>query len=201
MSYTTRRRLLAATGAAAGAAALGACSLWPKAQQPLEDLLRPRSIEVPQDRLSAQLAALFPVTRRMLEIFDVTVAAPRVGLAPERNRITTEFDVSTAPTLLQDGYKGKLTLSHALRYEGSDASVRLTHVRLEQFQMDNVPDAQKSRTGRIGAVLAEQLLNDQVVYRFSTEDMKSVLGKGYRPGNLAVTARGLALMLEPLGVP
>jgi hypothetical protein len=157
----------------------------------------PRTIEVSQEQLLAQVSGQFPFNRRLLDFFDVTVSAPRLMMLPQENRIATELDVDTGRTLLTEGFKGRLALSYGLRYEPGDQSVRLADVRLERFQMDGVPDALKTRTGRLGSVLAEELLSGFTVYRFKPEDLQRALGLGFRPDAIRVTERGVALTLEP----
>lgn len=164
---------------------------------PFNNPFVPRTIEVSQEQLLAQVSGQFPFNRRMLDFFDVTVSTPRLTMLPQENRIATELDVDTGRTLLTDGVKGRLALSYGLRYEPGDQSVRLADVRLDRFQMDGVPDALKTRTGRLGSVLAEELLSGFTVYRFKPEDLKMALGLGFKPGAIRVTERGVALTLEP----
>lgn len=186
----SRRGALAAW--AVLASALAGC-----AALPFNNPFGPRTIEVSQEQLLAQVSGQFPFNRRMLDVFDVTVSAPRLTMLPQENRIATELDVDTGRTLLTDGFKGRLALSYGLRYEPADQSVRLAEVRLDRFQLEGVPDALKTRTGRLGALLAEELLSGFTVYRFKPEDLNIALGLGYKPGSIYVTGRGVALTLEP----
>lgn len=181
-----RGALVALVSVLAGCAAL-----------PFDNPFGPRTIEVSQEQLLAQLSGQFPFNRRMLDFFEVTVSAPRLTMLPQENRMATELDVDTGRTLLSDGFKGRLALSYGLRYEPSDHSVRLADVRLDRFQLEGVPDALKTRTGRLGSLLAEEVLSGFTVYRFKPEDLNIALGLGYKPGGLYVTGRGVALTLEP----
>lgn len=185
-------------GALSGLAVLGLAQwLAGCSALPFNNPFVPRTIEVSQEQLLAQVSGQFPFNRRMLDFFDVTVSTPRLTMLPQENRIATELDVDTGRTLLTDGVKGRLALSYGLRYEPGDQSVRLADVRLDRFQMDGVPDALKTRTGRLGSVLAEELLSGFTVYRFKPEDLKMALGLGFKPGAIRVTERGVALTLEP----
>ena len=106
--------------------------------------------------------------------------------------------MDTGRSLLADGFKGRLALSYGLRYEPADQTVRLADVRLDRFQLEGVPDALKTRTGRLGGLLAEELLSGFAVYRFKPEDLNIAQSLGYKPGGLYVTPRGVALTLEPI---
>jgi hypothetical protein len=164
---------------------------------PFNNPFVPRTIEVSQEQLLAQVSGQFPFNRRMLDLFEVTVSTPRLTMLPQENRMATELDVDTGRTLLTEGFKGRLALSYGLRYEPGDQSVRLADVRLERFQMDGVPDALKTRAGRLGSLLAEELLSGFTVYRFKAEDLAKALALGLKPGAIHVTGRGVALTLEP----
>jgi len=165
---------------------------------PFQNPFGPRTIEISQEQLLAQVSRQFPFNRRMLDFFEVTVSTPRLTMLPQENRIATELDVDTGRTLLTTGFKGRLALSYGLRYEPGDQSVRLADVRLERFQMDGVPDALQTRTGRLGSLLAEDLLSGFTVYRFKPEDLRIALDLGFAPGAIHVTGRGVALTLEPV---
>src|SRR5262245_38160604 len=86
----TRRDVLAAAGAGALALGLAACAGLP---------FSPGAIEISQEQLFSQLAGQFPFNQRMLDLFDVTVAAPRFRLLPQENRIGTELDVTAGQAL------------------------------------------------------------------------------------------------------
>ena len=58
-------------------------------------LFGPRTVEVSQAQLEELLARRFPLTRRVLEIFDVTVSAPLLRLLPDANRIATDFELAS----------------------------------------------------------------------------------------------------------
>jgi hypothetical protein len=160
-------------------------------------LAAPPVIEIPQERLFAQVSAQFPVSARLLEVFDVTLAAPKFRLLPQENRIATELDVTAIQGMLGQQFNGRLGLTYGLRFEPADATVRLAGVRIARFQMDGVPDTLQTPMGRLGAQLAEQVLEGFAVHRFKPEDLQFAHDLGLQPGAIKVTERGLAVTLEP----
>ena len=62
---------------------------------PFNNPFVPRTIEVSQEQLLAQVSGQVPFNRRMLDFFDVTVSTPRLTMLPQENRIATELDVDT----------------------------------------------------------------------------------------------------------
>jgi hypothetical protein len=183
-----KRRHFLLPVATAAAALLAGCAA----------LLGPRTVEVTQAQLEQLLARRFPLTRRVLEIFDVTVSAPRLRLLPESNRIATDFDLGSTDRLLRSQHSGALALSFGLRFEPSDNTLRVTQVRVERLQIDGAPAPLQRQFERIGTLIAEQALDDQVIHTLRPKDVEAVQGRGYRPSELRVTPRGLLVTLLPI---
>ncbi|MEQ1684014.1 MAG: DUF1439 domain-containing protein [Burkholderiaceae bacterium] len=161
-------------------------------------LFGPRTVDVSQAQLEELLARRFPLTRRVLEIFDVTVSAPRLRLLPEANRIATDFDLTSTDRLLRAQHRGALALSFGLRFEATDNTLRATQVRVERLQIDGAPALLQRQVERLGTLLAEQALDDQVVHTLRQKDVEAVQGRGYRLGELRVTPHGLRVTLLPI---
>lgn len=188
MTLRARRLLLAGT---AGLAVWGlaGCALF----QP-----GPRTVDISEARLAQMIAGQFPFNNRYLEIFDVSLASPRVRLLPAENRIGTEVGYSIGTLFGSRAMQGTMNLSYGLRFEPSDNTVRLTQVRIDGFEVPGVPQAYANRASRLGALLAENLLQDFAIHRFSAEDLASSNVWGYQPGAMTVVPGGLRLQLDPV---
>lgn len=173
---------------AAGATLIAGCA----------GLFGPRTVEVSQAQLEDLLARRFPVTRRVLEIFDVTVSAPRLRLLPEANRVATDFDLASTDRLLRAQHRGSLALTFGLRFELSDNTLRATQVKVERLQIDGAPAPLQRQLERLGTLLAEQALDNQALHTLRPKDVEAVQGRGYRPGELRVTPNGLVVTLLPI---
>jgi len=160
-------------------------------------LFGPRDVEVSQAQLQQAVERRFPIERRYLELLDVTVAAPRVLLRPEANRIATEFEVLVSDRVFHGQHRGTIALNYGLRFEPSDNSVRLTNVRIDRFDIDGVSAVLRQQLDRVGVMLAEQTLNERPIYTLWPKDVEAVQGHGYRPGDIRVTSSGLIISLLP----
>lgn len=157
----------------------------------------PRTVEVSEARLVELMSRSFPRSQRYLNLFDVTLSTPRVRLMPAQNRIGTELAYSLGSSVLSERQmKGTLGLSYALRLEPSDATVRLTSVKVERFDLSGLPKAYAGRAHQLGALLAENLFQDLVVHRLDAADLRRLEGRGLRPGALSVVPGGLRLELD-----
>jgi hypothetical protein len=166
-------------------ASLAGCSVWP------------RKVEISQAQLQEQLDRHFPVSRQVLRVFDVTLGQPRLSLLPEVNRIATAFDLSVGERWLSEPYRGRFALSYGLRYEPSDATVRLADVHVEQLRLEGVPAALQRELDRVGVLLAEQLLDGEVIHRFSDDQVEEARRRGLEPGAIRVGRHGISIELQP----
>ena len=162
-------------------------------------VLGPRTILLTEADVARQIARQYPLERKLLGELTVRVEAPRVKLLNASNRIATELDFSGSLDRSGKASRGSIALDYALRYDEAAQTVRLTQVRVGRVQINNLGDKPKAMVDKFGALLAEQLLNDVAIYRFKPEDLRTAEGKGYRPGAVTVTARGVEITLLPVG--
>lgn len=191
-----RRRVLRRTGAWLGAGlgigltvALGGCAA-----------VLPRDYTVSERQILAALEANFPAQRRVLELFDVRLASPRLKLLPQENRLMLGFDVGVAQALLGRGQemKGNLMFSSALRWEPADGTVRLDKVRRENLVFDGLPAVLASSVNRWGGGLAAELLDGLAVHRVERSTLDRLAQAGLRPTGLSVTPAGVTVALQPV---
>jgi len=165
----------------------------------------PRTVTFDEAQIGAMLSRQFPVQRRVMELFDVDIAAPSLKMIPERNRLLGDFALVSTDRLSRRPVRGRLVLESALRYEPSDQSVRLVQVRVQQVELEaaalpggaapSLPPAVQ----RAAAALAEQLLEDFAIYRIPPQRIEALRAAGYRPGAVTVTARGVEVTFERVG--
>jgi hypothetical protein len=158
----------------------------------------PRTITLNESDLARLIERNAPADRRLLEVIDVHVSAPRVKLLPETNRLFTEMAVTTTERISNKTYGGRIALEYALRYEEADQSIRLTQVKVGKFELDGVPSPTMRGMNRLGLLIAETMLDNVALYRFKPTDLKNAEGLGYKPGAVTVTSRGIELTLAPV---
>jgi hypothetical protein len=157
----------------------------------------PNTVVLGEQELAALLAREFPRQQRLLEVFDVTVTAPRVRLLPERNRIATDLEFTAADRFSGRPVRGSLALDYALRFEPSDATVRLAQVRVDRVNLETGSSVLPLPAQRIGGLLAERLLDESVIWRARPEQAQRIRALGLNAGAVNVTARGVEITLAP----
>jgi uncharacterized protein DUF1439 len=149
--------------------------------------------------LARMLESHGPFQKRLLDVLDVRINRPSVRLLPESNRLSTDLDVATTERISGKTYSGRIAVDYALRYDEAAQAIRMTQVRVNKLQIDNLPSPEKTGLNRLGTLIAEQLLNDAVLYRFRASDLKNAEGHGYKPSAVTVTSRGVEVTLAPIG--
>ena len=155
--------------------------------------LDPRHVTLSATEVQALVARQFPRQQRLMELLDVSLANPVVRLVPERNRMATTMDLQASERLSGRALRGSLALDHSLRFEPSDATVRLANVKVEVMKVELAGTPLSGQAARLGALLAERVLDDFVIYRVSDERRQSMARAGVNNADVAVTERGIEL--------
>lgn len=189
--HRSRRALIvtSALGVAAVAAAglLAGCAT----------LAGPRTVVFSEAELQALLARRFPLDRRLMEVMEVQISEPRLGLLPQQNRLGAELTVAANDRLFATRLRGQLSLTTSLRVEPTDRSLRLKDVRVTQLTLDKLGEASSERGQRLGTLIVERLLEDTTIHQFRAEQWDRLMAAGYAPPTVAVTSRGLELTAVP----
>lgn len=178
---STRRAWLAACTATVAFALTGCAAIGP------------RHVTLSQSELQALLEKQFPREQRLMELIDMRLSKPVVKLLPDRNRLGTEVELSASERITGRALKGNMALDYGLRYEPTDATLRLANVRVQTMNLDVGGTPLAGQTSRLGALLAERLLDDFVIYRVSPERREMLAKAGIASADIAVTSSGVEL--------
>lgn len=159
-------------------------------------LMGPREVDLPLYRLQEALNRKFPFDNRYLELLDIHVANPQLSLQPGTNRLSIALDADAAPPFLKQTWKGRFSLSGALRYDAGRNAIMLADPRVENVAFDGVDPTYNRQLAKIGSLIAEQLLRDTPLYTFRSEDLRYG-GTSFIPTQIATKANGLVVTFEP----
>lgn len=190
-----RRRALAAVLLVQGW--LGACTVIGSG---------PQVITLDEADLAAWIGRSFPVERRLLEWIDVRAERPLLTLDPGHNLLVFDASVIARERLMASSWRGRIVFESGLRWDQVAQAVRLDHVRVRSLDFGDgaAPTAPHVTAGepgaealarRLRAVLAEQWLDGQVIWRLDAERKSRLDRLGLAPGAVTVTARGVEITL------
>jgi hypothetical protein len=187
----SRRHLLALSvtlPAALSAVVLAGCAA----------VMGPPVVTLTQSDLDRLVQRHFPAERRLLEVFEVNMSTPRVRLLPERNRLAAMLEIQVRDRLLGGQWQGRLDVDAVLRWEPSDQTVRMTQVRVQDLAFASAAEPVRNAGTRLGALLAERVLEDMSLYRLPPDKAEELKRRGLAPAAVTVTSRGVEITFQPL---
>jgi hypothetical protein len=149
-----------------------------------------------RDELQAQIARRFPVAERYAELFMVGLRDPQLALDARANRaaITATLTIAS-PLLAASPVQGTVSVSSALRYDAATRALRLDQPKAERLALQGVEGRDAERLQRVGAVVAQELLQGQVLRSFTADEL-TVGRKTYEIGDITVQDNGITVQLK-----
>lgn len=160
-------------------------------------LMGPRTVDISREQLLTKLSKQFPMRKTLAEIFEVEAQAPRLQLNPDTNRVASEFDIKATDRLFGRSYQGTVGVSFGMRYEAQDRTIRLNTVTIDKLAIAGLSEATQRQWTKLGAMLAQEKLQDYPIHQFKPEDLNEVDRRGYQVEDIRVTAAGLSVKLVP----
>ncbi len=157
-------------------------------------LLPMQEVEVPLSRLQREMDKRFPQTNRYLDLFDVTLSQPVLSLQPDSERLVAAFNARVLPPLAKKPLEGRLQVSGMLRIDPKRRAIVLVEPRLDS--LGTLAMAGQGQFGKLGVLLAEELLDNTVLYTFSP-DAFTVLGQRFNPTRITTRQNSLVVSFEP----
>lgn len=160
----------------------------------------PREFKLSQAQLQDLVGKPFVTAQTYLGLLDIKLAAPRVSLQPESNRVLTAMDVAVDAPLIGKPWKGAASISGRLRFDQAAGAILLEEPRAESFKVDGVPAAFTDRVNTIGGWLTEHVLKGFTVYTLKPEDLRFD-NVSYAPSEFKVKPGELVITLVPRAAP
>ena len=171
-----------------GALALAGCAPW----------WGPRTVEISPLQLQRAIDRQLPIGRTLWGQFEVRLSGARISLLPDEQRLSMRLELEMREWLTPRTHRAALSISHGVRFEPADDTVRLTRPRIGAIEIDGTEQALNDPLARWAAQAVELLLNDHVLYTLSSDALLTLQQRGLRPGELHVGPTGLILTLLPL---
>ena len=149
-----------------------------------------------RSELQAMITTRFPLSQRYAQIVTVELSDPQLALNASANRAAITARVSIASPLLHAGrVRGTVALSSALSYDAVARALRLEQPRAERLELQGVGGADAERLRQIGGLVAQELLQGQVLRTFTSEEL-SFGRKTYEIGDITVLDDSISVRLK-----
>lgn len=180
-----------------------ACALWAGVLALLAllsgcaGLIGSHDVDISESQLTLLLARQFPLERKVAEVIDLTVTNPVLTLIPQGNRVGTELDVAALDRLFGNTATAHVKLDYGLRFQPSDHTIRMTQVRVRDLTLASGSSNLHGAAQRIGGLVAENALEDLVIYRMKPAQADEMDRLGLVASPITVTPQGLHMTVAP----
>ncbi|MBN8493996.1 MAG: DUF1439 domain-containing protein, partial [Burkholderiales bacterium] len=152
-----------------------------------------------EGELQAQLARRFPLQRSLLDVYELQLSDPRLRIDGAAGRLATELALQASDKRSGRMLQGRLALDYGLRWEASDASIRLVQPRVDSLQIapeSGLSPRRAELLQRMGSALVARLLDDLALYRVPEARLQAWRSAGFQPGGLQITPDGVEITIE-----
>lgn len=151
---------------------------------------------LPLADLQMAIQRKFPANLRYAEVFEVSVSNPRVTLNAAENRVVTLMNLKAVSNLLlPTPLTGTLALSSRLTYDPPSRAIRLKAPSVDRIDVDGMGAQYSQQLNAIGAVVAQQLLNDYPIYTFKPEQLR-IGNKTFEPGTITIHSDSIVVQVK-----
>ena len=151
---------------------------------------------LPLADLQTAIERKFPARLRYAEVFEVYLSNPRLTLNVTENRVITLMNLKVISNLLLAApLTGTLALSSRLKYDPSGRAIRLDAPSVDRINVDGFAAQYAQQLNAIGAVVAQQVLNDYPIYTFKPGELR-LGGKTFEPGTITVQSDSIVVQVK-----
>lgn len=178
--FLTATRYLALGGVAALAMACTTLTAQPR-------------FTVSAEQLQQVLGQRFPRRYPVAGLMNLDLQVPQLRMLSEQNRLSAIMTVDASGVALNRKQTGTFEVDFALRFEGSDRTIRATQLRFRRFNFPGLSPAGTELLNTYGPTLAEQSFQEVVLHQLRPAELAMADGLGMQPGGITVTEAGLVI--------
>ena len=160
-------------------------------------LIGTHDVDISESQLTLLLSRQFPMERKVLEVVDLAITNPVLTLIPQGNRVGTDLDVAATDRLFGNSATAHIRLDYGLRFQPSDHTIRMTQVRVRELTLASGSSNLHGAAQRIGGLVAENALEDLVIYRMKPAQADEMDRLGLVASPITVTPQGLHMTVSP----
>jgi len=131
-------------------------------------------VVITQEQVDSAIVEKFPVTKKFLIIFELTLSNPQVQLLEKDNRIQVGLDAALNMKAKGGNKKmsGSCAMTSKVRYDAGTHEFYLTDSQVDRLEIEGIPEKYLEKVSQAASAAAEKYLEDFSVYKLEGEDGK-----------------------------
>ena len=134
-------------------------------------------VKLTEEWIQKKLDAKFPITKRYLLVFDLTLKDPQAQLVEGSDRIGFGLSAGTNVRVKEEDLAGKAHVTAGVRYDPEKGALLLVDPRVERLNISLLPEKYEDEVTAAATIAVKEYLNDYEVYRLDTSDRKLAIAK------------------------
>jgi hypothetical protein len=160
-------------------------------------LAGPRDVSIPLSKLQAGVEKRFPLQNKAMDLLDLRLTSPVLSLPPGTDRVALRLNLSVAPPIGKQSWRGTVALSGRLSVDVARGAIFINDPRLDQVAIEGVDAGLQQQLGTLANVLLGKSIRDVPVYSFRMEDLRYA-GVQFVPTSIHITGEAVVIHLEPV---
>jgi hypothetical protein len=132
-------------------------------------------IIISQEQLQEKLDHAFPLERRYLYVFTVTLQHPKITLEEGSNRVAFQIEATTNVDIKEQPFEGRGRVSGEIRYKSQTGEFYLENAVIEELDLAGLPDKYRIPLQLTASLGMGELLHKHPFYTLNPDKFKNLL--------------------------
>jgi hypothetical protein len=175
--------------------ALAVLAGWPASRLLAQESPRPRH-KISARELYEALSSRFPMRFGLTGLLELQLSAPRLNLAPARNKLGAGFMLHVSGAQVQRLPPGEMDIVFALRYEPSDQTLRAHDPEILDLRWPGMPpDTLQTLQGMLPSMTRN--MGEVVLRKLTQRELALPDTMGLEPQEFQVVEDGVVVLFGP----
>ncbi|MFH1312300.1 MAG: DUF1439 domain-containing protein [Candidatus Eisenbacteria bacterium] len=134
-------------------------------------------IKITPEQIQEKLNPVFPISKRYLAVFKLTLKDPTVSLKEGSNRIGFGVTAATNVSVSDTDLAGRAHMTAGIRFDPEEASLSLVDPLVETLDISLLPEKYHDEVMLAATIVAKEYLDDYEVYRLELSGIKQAIAK------------------------
>jgi hypothetical protein len=134
-------------------------------------------IKITPEQIQEKLNPVFPISKRYLAVFKLTLKDPTVTLTEGSNRVGFGVTAATNVSVSDTDLAGRAHMTAGIRFDPEEASLSLVDPLVETLDISVLPEKYHDEVMLAAGIAAKEYLDDYEVYRLDLSGIKQAIAK------------------------